>query len=379
MGAAAPVFLGVWVVLVLHGPPTAIISRSAWFEIPGTAHLHGVASTILVAAGHPIQPISHQRNHCRMERVVPGSAGQLECASRASLLREARPFDGAYPIQFSMQKDDRKSAQACAGLDDFGIAKPALIYEIVALHPIAQAKCAQGSGIGRRAGSHCAQCPLPVVPALRCMHLSIPDVTGEDIVQPGQQIVSSIRWRALGKALPGIRELACRILEEPANVVRSGQEQAAKHHACDIAAASGRVRRSQRRSPGSSDHQPAADGQMSAQEVDILQQPCCRVIPGLAQGMAESAAALIELDDPVPCRIEKPGLLRRTARARPAVNYERRDAVWASALGVVNLVSAGDRQPGFVKRGRNRVQGELTRAVKAWRNHGKDWLRPENA
>jgi hypothetical protein len=84
---------------------------------------------------------------------------------------------------------------------------------------------------------------------------------------------------------------------------------------------------------------------MPAQRLDVGDKVACRVVGQLAQRGGAAGAALVEYDDAVVRGIEEPAVRRRGARARAAVQEQRRQAVALAGLLPIERVAAVDAEP----------------------------------
>jgi hypothetical protein len=107
-----------------------------------------------------------------------------------------------------------------------------------------------------------------------------------------------------------------------------------------------RIGQRQRADPGAAGHQPALDAEMLAQGFDIGQQVGggvggeigCRIT---RRGCAAAALALVQQHDVVGGGIKIPAVSGAAARARPAMQHQRRFALRIAAAFPIQVVSIG--------------------------------------
>jgi hypothetical protein len=110
------------------------------------------------------------------------------------------------------------------------------------------------------------------------------------------------------------------------------------------------VRQRKRGSPRAAEDMPDRDLQQVAQCFDVADEVHRRIVGNLAVRSRAAGAALIEQDDTVVRRIEKPPVLWRASRSRAAVKEQHGRAVRIAALLPVQGMDVVNRQaPGAIR------------------------------
>ena len=123
----------------------------------------------------------------------------------------------------------------------------------------------------------------------------------------------------------------------------AAQEDAAQHQGQHPVRMGFGIHQSQRRSPGTTEHQPAIDAESFADDFHIGDQ-CLRVITlQTGMGRGPSATTLVEQYNTVPFGIEKPAVIQLTARTRAAMHKHCRQTVRVTAFFHVQAVPVSDR------------------------------------
>ena len=159
-----------------------------------------------------------------------------------------------------------------------------------------------------------------------------------------QQVAAFMLRQKAGKVRMRLREHRLHAIQEPVDLLRAAQENAAQHAADDAVGMGLGIGERQRRAPGPAEQQKALDRQMAAQDLDIRDEVRRGVVLQAAQRTRPSRAPLVENDDAPVVRIEETTMHRAGAGAGAAVQEQHRPSIGVAGLLPIHDMTAGERQ-----------------------------------
>ena len=163
-----------------------------------------------------------------------------------------------------------------------------------------------------------------------------------------------------------LREKPAHAIEEPVQLGRRAQEDAAQ----DKAGAALRMRlavgQCQRRTPGAAKHQPALNAHQLTQALDVGHQVRRGVVAGLAQRGRLPGAALVKQHDAVVGWVKKLPMRLGQTGPRAAVQKQHRHPLRVAALLPVQGVQGVDRQVAAAVGLDRRIEGAGAGGVGGW-------------
>jgi hypothetical protein len=131
-------------------------------------------------------------------------------------------------------------------------------------------------------------------------------------------------------------------VQEPVDLGRRREEDAAQHEAQHALGVRLRVQQRERRPPRAAEQKPALDAKMLAQPLDVVDQVRGRVVGDLRGRRRAAGTALVVEDDPPERRIVVAADGAAGCRRRAAVHEEQRHAGGVAAL--LPSASRGERR-----------------------------------
>jgi len=116
-------------------------------------------------------------------------------------------------------------------------------------------------------------------------------------------------------------------VEKPVDLTFAAEKNTPQHQPTAVHGMRLGVGERQGRAPRTAEDQPGVDAEFASQRFHVGDQMRRGVVGQLAMRRGAAAAALVEQNDAVACRIEEPPLHRRGAGAGPAVHEQHRDAI----------------------------------------------------
>ena len=168
-----------------------------------------------------------------------------------------------------------------------------------------------------------------------------PEVRVDEVAVP-------LRLRDTGpEPRPVLRKEPTDAVIEPVDLRRPGRPDCSEDERGDAAGMLLGVHERQGRSPAVSPHEPLLDPEVPAQELDVAHQVRRRVRAQVGGRVARvrrapTGSPLVEEHDPIRVGVEPTSMVRRTTRARSAVQHQRGLAVRVAAHLPIDKVVVAD-------------------------------------
>ena len=191
-----------------------------------------------------------------------------------------------------------------------------------------------------------------------------------------QQVAAFGLGDEAGEVAPGLGKDVADAVQEPVDLGRAAEEDAAQHEGEAALRMVLGVGERERRSPRAAEDDPALDAQVLAQALDVGHEVGRGVGLEAAQRRRAAGAALVVDHDAVVRRVEELAVHRARTRAGAAVQEDDRHAVGIAAFFPVHAVPAVEVEEAVAARldGGEERQGFAVPSVGFWR-HGRQFTR----